>query len=247
MKSGITNIRRRISNNLSRNGRTFLTAALVIAGLCGLRAQNVTTLAEMSSAEIITLLDNSRVISKLSPKVSREVTVDVTAEDLISKVYGVIDNSMTRNQMLADTFNQISMMPSSEVTGLWLDSSEGFNINYSGMCPEVSAMARFNGEELTDYGYFFLFPYNCSEKENANADQCRFCGSLLQELSDMGDDWGVNQLSGDLFEVIGEHDGNYVAIRLIDDAGNGESGGRFIVLMSVEPVGFTSSDNLAAL
>lgn len=247
MKFNVSYLSTNIKSSFSKNIKVILGAVVSLFAVTPLAAQNTTTLAEMSATEIITLLDGCKVGNLMIPQSGKETTVSVSAKDMITKVYGVLDNELSRQEMMADSFKKISMVPTSDETGLWLESIGGYNIDFSGMTPEVAAMARFNGNELTDYGYFFLFPYSMNHKEQANESQCRFCGTLLQELSGMNGDWGVNSMNKDLFEVIGEYEGNFVDLRLIDDPGNGNNEGRYILLMSVEPKGFTSGDEIAAL
>lgn len=58
----------------------------------------------------------------------------------------------------------------------------------------------------------------------------------------MGLDLGNNTITTDLFDVFGDYAGNAVNIRLID-ADEKENGGQFILILSVEPDGFSPADS----
>lgn len=169
----------------------------------------------------------------------------VTAEDMVTKIYGVLDADCTRDECVSGAQTVLDLTPVEDLGALWLETSGGFVVDYSGMQPEMAAMARYEDDSLNDFGFFFIFPYSEGDKDASTRSQVSFCGSLLQELYDLGADLDQNRLTDDLFEAIGEYDGNYVVVRLIDDAGHAD-GGRYVLVLSVEPEGFTPADSTLA-
>ena len=173
--------------------------------------------------------------------------ITVSASDLISKVYGVVSPSLSPEAMTDSVSDLISLTPSAEDDNLWLDSEEGFNLSYSDMAPETSAVACFDCDSLTNYAYFFIFPYENS-RETANDRQAEFCGSLLQELYDLGLEMGLDStpvaaeitdngdsLSMTLFSVCARHGLDIIDITLQDQPD--VDGGRFLVTLNVAPGG----------
>ncbi len=88
---------------------------------------------------------------------------------------------------------------------------------------------------------------------------------MLQELYDIGLSIGQPHVTDAVFEAIGDYMGNYVDIRLLEEvfapdgvvyndrlsaqieaASAKDSKGRFIVILNVEPRGFTEADDMAA-
>ncbi len=173
-----------------------------------------------------------------STPVSRHpVPVDLTAEDFITKVYGVLSPDRSRDELCDDCVKLLNLMPSEDQMGLWLDSTDGYQLSYYGQrVPDVSAMAVIERDSVANFGFFFLFPYNMSTKEEMNRRQALFCGSLLQELQDMGAIVGVNPSADALFEVTGDYKGNFVEARLIDESIDAVTG-RYVLYLSVEPGG----------
>ena len=57
---------------------------------------------------------------------------------------------------------------------------------------------------------------------------------------------GVDTSADALFEACGDYNGNFVNVRLLDEK-MGNSEGRYVLYLSVEPRAFTPADNLAAL
>lgn len=171
----------------------------------------------------------------------------VSASDLISKVYGVVSPSLTPRAMADSISDSIDMVPTEEDENLWLDSDEGYNLTYSDMAPETSAVACFDHDSLTNYAYFFIFPYDGS-RNDANNRQTEFCGSLLQELYDLGLEMGLDStplaaevtengdtLSMTLFSVCARHGIDIIDITLQDQPDI--DGGRFLVTLNVAPGG----------
>lgn len=165
------------------------------------------------------------------------VSVRLTAHDIVTKVYGVFDVSMTRDESVSKMNQILEVIPEEDDTGIWVDSDAGYNIDYYGMRPDCSAVARFDDDGIVkDFGFFFFFPYDEVTREKSVVSQTAFCGSLLQELHDIGADMGVNVLTDAIFETIGQYAGNMVEVRLIDEkAVLHDDHGRFIVVVSVEP------------
>lgn len=181
--------------------------------------------------------------------------LELTARDFVTKIYGVLDAGVSRDDCVSQSRALLDMTPGEDEYGLWLESADGFRIDYYGMQPEVSAMAGFEGDTLDRYGFFFLFPYEAGGRQTANGRQARFCGSLLQELHDMGLALGTTDARAAIFEAVGEYGPDVVEVRLMEEneaipvdrtsqgdfmdaasiAAADASAGRFIVILSVEP------------
>lgn len=174
----------------------------------------------------------------------------LTAEDMVGKVYGVVDPSVSRTECVRRTRDVLRLTPQEDNGALWLESAAGYAVNYYGMIPDVSAMVRFHSQSgdasVADYGFFFLFPYSGATKHDTVSRQADFCGALLQEMADMGLPLDLNTNTPDLFEAIGEYNGSLVNVRLLDDAA-GAGTGRYVLILSVEPGAFSPEDHLAAL
>lgn len=171
--------------------------------------------------------------------------IELTAEDLVTKAYGVLDTDMSQSQAI-EFFDVMNLVPSEDNSRLWLDSIDGYVISYYGMTPMVSACARFTEESISDYSFFFLFPYvSNTDKETANSNQCEFCTTLLQELHDMGADMKANASSDLLFDTTGYYGYSNLNISLIDE-GLTDNSGQYIVILEVEPNSFSPADNLIA-
>lgn len=217
----------------------FHISFIIILALASVSPQaEATRIAEMDAGEVRELLD-SRPVRDTS---AISLPMAVNAADLLTKVYGAIDAGRSRGDCIADAETLFRMTPQEDQGPLWLDSADGFTLDYAGMSPELSAMANFDGDKLSDFGFFFLFPYASGGRDESNRDQAEFCGALLQELYDMGLDLGNNTITTDLFDVFGDYAGNAVNIRLID-ADEKENGGQFILILSVEPDGFSPADS----
>lgn len=180
---------------------------------------------------------------KLSAKTD---PVEVTAADLMTKVYGVLDSDLSAGEMVDEARQRLHLIPSPDGDGLWLDSADGYGVDYNGLSPEVSAMARFDGNKLADYAYFFLFPYSLGNRGNAESRQCEFCGCLLQEIYDSGSDMGTLYVTDAVFEACGSYAGNQVDVRLTEET-NADSSGRFVVTLTVVPSAYTDYDQLPAM
>ncbi|MDE7438767.1 MAG: hypothetical protein K2M93_09820 [Muribaculaceae bacterium] len=177
----------------------------------------------------------------------RAIPVNVTAKDFVTKVYALFSPDHTKDELCEDCQNVLRLLPSEDNMGLWLDSADGYHLNYYGQTiPGVSAMANVENDSVTNFGFFFLFPYNDVTREEMDRRQARFCGSLLQEMQDIGAVMGVNTASDALFEASGDYNGNFVDFRLLEEA-TGANTGRYVLYLTVEPHAFTAADSLAAL
>lgn len=175
------------------------------------------------------------------------IPLNVTAEDFVTKVYALFSPDHSKHELCEDCENILRLMPSEDNMGLWLDSTDGYQLNYYGqVIPSVSAMANVENDSVTKFGFFFLFPYNDGNHEEMNHQQALFCGSLLQEMQDIGAVMGVDAATDALFEATGDYNGNFVDFRLLEEE-TGTSTGRYVLYLSVEPHAFTASDSLAAL
>ncbi len=165
---------------------------------------------------------------------SRHVPVNVTAEDFITKVYGVFSPERSKAELCADCANVLNLMPEEDQMGLWLDGSDGYQLNYYGQTiPDVSAMATIERDSVAGFGFFFLFPYETTTKDEMNARQAAFCGSLLQEMQDIGVVLDENQMADALFEVSGDYKGSMVDVRLIDED-KADGTGRYVLYLKVD-------------
>ena len=203
--------------------------SILVTAAVGLSAMTVSAVSfsDMSNEEISALL------------------ADVSAEDLVTKVYGVIDPSVSKHECSDQAFRILRLRPEEDNAALWLETSGGYGISYYGMQPEVSAMARFGNETLIDFCFFFMFSYQEDSKVECTRRQADFCGSLLQEMHDIGIPMGRDSLSDDLFDVSGSYKGNFVNVRLMEEQ-TADSTGRYILILSVEPEGFMPVDDIYA-
>lgn len=194
--------------------------------------------------------DNTAAIDSVaagSSLAKHRIPMVVTAEDFITKVYGVLTPDRTKGELCQDCANILSLIPAEDNMGLWLDSADGYQLNYYGQkIPDVSAMATIENDSITNFGFFFLFPYEDTNKEATNQRQCLFCGSLLQEMQDIGVIMGVNTEADALFEATGDYKGNFVDVRLMDES-TGENTGRYVLCLMVEPGTPNPADSMAAL
>lgn len=173
--------------------------------------------------------------------------VNFTAEDLVTKVYGVLSPESSKAEICEDCATILNLRPSEEDMGLWIDSSDGYRFSYYGLTvPDVSAMASIERDSVTNFGFFFLFPYNAANRDEMNCRQAQFCGSLLQEMHDIGISFSVIVSPDSLFNICGDYKGNFIEVRLSEEP-TSDSEGRYVLCLSVEPEAFTPADNLAAL
>lgn len=175
--------------------------------------------------------------------------VHMTAADMVGKVYGVVDPGRNYDEAMSMARERLRIMPSADPYGVWVENRDGYIIDYYGMSPETTAMARFDGEGvLEDFGYFFFFPYECGDRESANGCQCEFCRVLLQELHDIGAELDQAQAPDTLFNVVGRYDDKFVELQLVEQLTDWQTGdGIFVLSVRVSPGAFTAADDLAAL
>lgn len=217
-----------------------LSFALLI-GASSVSASSGPSLSEMTAAEIISILPETTAgSSQAINQDSKGEAMQVSGHDLITKAYGMIPAVNSRWATIELSEEVMNVTPTAEDNNLWVDSADGYAINYNGMTPDVSALVRLENDSISDYGFFFLFPYSDIDKKYATADQADFSKTMLQEFEDMGLDLGANPYTDDLFEVTGDYTDNFVAMRLIDDP----EGERYILMLSVEPNAMSEVDNL---
>lgn len=175
-------------------------------------------------------------------------SVKVTAVDMIDKVYGVVDPSCGFEQAMKVVHDWLCMSPVADEYGVWLDAADGYSVEYYGMRPMVTAMAHYDANgDVSDYSYFFFFPYNC-DCQDADDDQVNFCSVLLQELHDIGADMAQAVNADAMFDVCGRYEDKLVQVRLVDEGALADSNdNRYVVSMMVEPGAFTSADDAPAL
>lgn len=167
-----------------------------------------------------------------------QMPLELGASDMVTKVYGLVSPSKKKHDIHGEFLAATDIEPKEDEFGLWLENSDGYSIRYDGRERPVTAVARFDGEGLTEFGYFFFFPYpESSAKAVANSDQSGFCGALLQEMADCGYSLGADTLSGELFDVEGDCGSGQLNIRLMDVAGNEISpdAGQYILMLCVRP------------
>lgn len=172
----------------------------------------------------------------------------VNAHDMLSLVYGFIDPARSYDQAVADTRLTLHLTPTVDPYGVWLDAGEGYALNYYGMTPEVTGMAHYDIDgTVQDYGYFFFFPYACNCREQANCSQSQFCGSLLQELYDIGAQLDQTQRPDLLFDVVGRYCDKFVQLQLVDQPKpQRPDEGAFVLSIRVAPNAFTEADDIWA-
>ena len=91
---------------------------------------------------------------------ARNNVKSITAEDLVTKVYGALSPECSKAELLGGCVSEFNLSPSEEDNGMWLDSSEGYCLSYYGMIvPQVSAIASIERDSVANFGFFFLFPY----------------------------------------------------------------------------------------
>ena len=221
--------------------KSAVTSIALLGGAFFANSSNSATLSEMTAAEIISLLPEASPAAGITADNGKEA-IQVSGYDLVTKAYGTIPAVNSREATIDLSSEVMNIVPSEEDDSLWLDSSDGYSISYNGMTPDVSALVRLQNDSISDYGFFFLFPYSGTDKKCATADQVDFSKTMLQEFQDMGLDLGANPYTKDLFEVNGDYTDNFVALRLIDDS----EGERYILMLSVEPNALSEADRLAA-
>ncbi|MDE5881299.1 MAG: hypothetical protein K2H60_06170 [Muribaculaceae bacterium] len=175
--------------------------------------------------------------------------VIVTAADLVTKVYGALPLTDSKEETIQNSCKQLNLLPESDENELWLDSDTGYCVSYSGMTPQVSAVAQFDDNALSSFGYFFIFPYTTDCREEANRSQCAFCSSLLQEMYDMGSIVGVpvdEDTTSDLFSALGSYDGHHINVSLREQSLS-EGAGRFLLVLEVTPNTYNLYDSVMAM
>lgn len=198
---------------------------------------------------------DAKVVKMLVSK--KKMPVKVTARDLVTKVFGVADHNLSSEELKAQTKKSLDIIPVEDEGNLWLDPTDGYAVSYYGMVPQVSAVAIYDASngELSNFSYFFLFPYASGERENASYEQCAFCTSLLQEMDDMGMDMGTRADSEALFQAVGNYGENLVNLRLVEQQGDdtyiidpdmASGEGKYVLVLDVEPNAYTQSDTWTA-
>ncbi len=233
-------------------GRHLLTLAL-LAGFCLTSA--AVSFSAMTVEEVSALLSQAGQAAGHASVSAKDTAgsagavvllpVELTAEDLVTKVYGVVDPGVSKDECVRKSRELLRLTPEDDSGALWLETAGGYGVNYYGMIPDVSAMARFGNEKVSDFGYFFLFPYSAGDRQSGIREQTDFCSSLLQEMTDIGLSMDLNTETDDLFEAVGDYKGSFVDIRLLDDRKDNGSG-RYILILSVEPGAFTPADDIMA-
>lgn len=174
----------------------------------------------------------------------------VTAADLVTKVYGALPLTTTKEETIQNSCKQLNLLPESDENELWLDSDTGYCVSYSGMTPQVSAVAQFDDNALSSFGYFFIFPYTTECREEANRSQCAFCSSLLQEMYDMGSIVGIpvdeDMAPDPLFSALGSYDGHHINVSLREQTLS-EDSGRFLLVLEVTPNAYNLYDAVMAM
>lgn len=219
--------------------RYFITALISLSVATGSGA----TFSIMAVDEISSLLDAQQASATVTVSAKETATlppqaVSLTAGDMVTKVYGVIDPSAGKKACVQQARMLLGLTPQEDAGVLWLETDNGYVVDYYGLRPQCSAMARYDDRTgksgVVDYCYFFLFPYTSGSKTRSIDSQSEFCGTLLQELYDNGLVMDLNTATDDLFEAVGEHNGSLVDIRLLDDRQDAGAG-RFILIVSIEP------------
>lgn len=210
-------------------GRRIAAIFTVLMLATGGFSVTAATFADMKLAEVSALLASAPEGASTAPSAKEGVApgsgfptgyVAVNAHDLMTKVYGFIQDGCTRADCIAGARKTVNLTPDTEGADLWLDSADGYRLSYDGMAPDVSAMARMalDSDSVREYCFFFLFPYHGDKrKEDATRSQADFSGALLQEMADMEMPLGADANTDDLFDVEGAYQGRQVNVRLLDD------------------------------
>lgn len=172
-----------------------------------------------------------------APDQYRDSVFRLTVRDFVTKIYGLVPQDTPRETCFKELARIAGVSPEKDDDAFWLHSSDGYRVAYEDMQPDCMAMARFltdtPGSGVSDYCYFFFFPYDDASREQSNRDQADFCSSLLQEMSDIGMELGADSMTDDLFDVYGNLAGNAVNVRLLDEPG--PTNGRYLLMLAVEP------------
>lgn len=219
----------------------YLTIAVALAATSA-TAQAVVPAARLSESALSTALAAGN-DAPATPVAA--MPLELTAMDLVSKVYGVLDTGLSQSSTVEEAGRCLNLTPSADSTGLWLESADGYVVSYYGMKPDISAVAHFDEKGATDYCYFFLFPYAEGNREFVNHQQALFSGCLLQEMSDIGLIIGVPDSSDAIFEAFGSHADKLINVRLTEEELPGDSG-LFILMLGITPRSFTHYDFIMA-
>ena len=198
---------------------------------------------------------DAKVVKMLISK--KKAPVKVTARDLITKVFGVADHRLSSDELKSQTAKSLDITPVEDEGNLWLDPTDGYAVSYYGMVPQVSAVAVYDNTDgdISNFSYFFLFPYVQGARDNANYEQCAFCTSLLQEMDDMGMDMGTRTDSEALFQAVGNYGQNLVILRLVEQQADAtyvtdptlaSGAGKYILTLEIEPDAYTEADSWMA-
>lgn len=234
----------------------YILAAVLMVGSGVVQASSFSTMGIGEVSQLLARADRSVAGVAVSAKdsvtsgcdLTLTLPVPVTASDLVTKVYGMFDPAVGCEELVLRSQSALQLTPRQEDSVYWLDSDSGFGLDYYGMRPDVCAMVRYDTDTdnigAADYGYFFLFPYNADSRSDGIREQADFCGSLLQEMADLGLPMDLNTATDDLFEAVGDWKGSLVDVRLLDDPQ--EKGGRYILILCIEPNAFTPDDDVMA-
>lgn len=187
---------------------------------------------------ICTLSAGSAFAADPSPRCA---PIRVSASDLISKAYGMVDPTLPLEQFKEAVKRDIHLTPTTDEYGMWLETADGFSLIYGGQAPEVVAKAAFKGSDLSDFAYFFIFPYASAKRESADVAQSEFSTRLLNDLHTLGLPMvGSSTMVADAIFIAGaESDEGSLAVRL-DEEKSTDGSGRFVLMVSIEPAVFTA-------
>lgn len=224
---------------------------LVVSYCLPLSADNI-SVRDMSSLEIVSAIHN---LKKNTGKSDIDInindgsttTLHLTAPDMVTKIYGLVPYNEDIETTIKNLSSDLNIIPERDGQILWVEKRNGDIIDYYGLHPEVYGLALVDGRDLTEFTYFFQFPYIANEREAVNLDQSSFSGLLLQEMQDTGFDMGVNILSSDIFEAIGEYNGNLIDVRLLEDVNDTDGSGEFILCLTVDSNGYDEVAEIPAL
>lgn len=225
--------------------KATLLQYIVLAAFAAASSQAMAVAPAAAQAEEA-LATSSSVAPQIDPAAMAAVMpLELTAADLVTKVYGMLDTGLSRNEAIKEAGDRYRLTPSADSMGLWLDSADGYVVSYYGLTPPVSAVANYGSEGVTDFSYFFLFPYAAGERKNADSAQCIFCSCLLQEMNDMGLVVGVPDVTDSIFEVFGSCDDKWLNVRLVEQVQDDDSG-LFVLMLNIVPDSYTGADGIMA-
>lgn len=205
----------------------------------------------------ISLADNTEAdIDINSPAVGKsKFPLTLTALDFITKIYGMESPDSARDCILSRVVHSSGINPRQDQSEYRLGPDSGYSVNYYGQQPDVEAIAKFDGDSVEYYGFFFIFPYDAGKRYKAMVEQVLFCTTLLQEIYDIGMQTVAYTNTDGIFETQSSYQGKDITLKLIEETRQPQSSefknigiqliadkkslpdlpGRFVISMTIIP------------